>query len=448
MGVCPECVKKVPARILEADGKVFLEKHCLEHGVSRAMVSSGVEWFRRSMHYAKPGQAPLAKRESGFSGCPDSCGSCREHRQHTCMPVVEITNECDLACPVCLKSNSKPFRLDLEEFSRVLDALFRYEGSVDVINLSGGEPTRHPGLGDMLRMAADRGVLQSSVSTNGLTLAEDASLRRVFRETGAIAALQFDGFRPETYAVLRGRDLAGMKRELVRMLEEEGVRYSLVATVARGVNDGEIPALSDFLFESRALSLMLQPVAFTGRWAGEDPDRYRMTISDVVDAMAGSRHAKPADFNPLPCSHFSCFALSYYVADEAGRYVSLKEFLGEAKLLDVICNRTLPGLDPEGLQAMRERLMELWSAGDAGTTGGRALERMARVLSEMDAPGFDRRKALDLGVGNMKAVYIHQFMDRHTMDLGRLVKCCHPYVRPDGTLIPMCAENVFRAGRS
>jgi len=37
-------------------------------------------------------------------GCPYDCGLCPEHRQSTCCVVLEITNSCNLLCPVCFAS--------------------------------------------------------------------------------------------------------------------------------------------------------------------------------------------------------------------------------------------------------------------------------------------------------------------------------------------------------
>jgi uncharacterized radical SAM superfamily Fe-S cluster-containing enzyme len=56
---------------------------------------------------------------------------------------------------------------------------------------------------------------------------------------------------------------------------------------------------------------------------------------------------------------------------------------------------------------------------------------------------FNPQKALALGLESMKAIFIHNFMDKETFDFGRVIKCCNPYPQPDGRLIPMCVQNVF-----
>ncbi|MCB9497121.1 MAG: radical SAM protein [Fibrobacteria bacterium] len=443
-GLCGVCRERVPARTVERDGSIWLEKMCPRHGRTSVLTSTDPAWTAASLSYVKPRQRPRAVQVAEFKGCPDSCGMCPEHRQHTCLPVIEIDQACDLDCPVCLKGGQDLPRMDLDAFRGVLETLLEAEGSLPVVNLSGGEPTLHPLLPDFLRVCREMGVVQTTVSTNGLRLARDARLRQVFRESGALVALQFDGLDPSADVVLRGRPLVEHRTELLSLLESEGIPYSLVATVARGVNDHEIPRLVDLLFSSKALSLMLQPACFTGNAAGWDESR-RLTIPDVVRRLEESRHVSPGDFNPLPCSHHSCFALSYYLEAEAGAYRSLKAFLGEREYLELIANRTLPGLDSEGLALLKGRLYELWSAADTSDLDRRVMDRIRDILRRLPSIAGDPRALLDLGKDSMKAVFVHDFMDARTMDLTRLQKCCNPYARADGRLVPMCAQNVFFA---
>lgn len=443
LAICPICRKKVNASIIEDNHKIYLRKYCPTHGITRSLVCSDENWFRESMFYVKPGQRPPDHFVKDFKGCPQSCGLCPEHRQHTCLPVIEITSECDLNCPVCLKTPGEKYQMTRKEFEFILDQLISCERHLPVINLSGGEPALHPELIEFLNLAYHKNIMQSTVSTNGLRFLNDAQFRELFGKSGAIAALQFDGFASETHEFLRGRDLSGEKLQIIRILEEEGIKYSLVATIVRNVNDREIESIVDFFFESGALSLMFQPAAFTGRAASMAHDELRVTIPDIVKEIEKSRYVSKGDFNPLPCSHFSCFALAYYLILDKGKFMNLKDFLGREQFLDVIANRTLPGLDESGYGVIKEKIYEFWSAADFASTGKQVLDRIKNAIREMNKPDFSPRKAFSLGSQSMKAIFIHQFMDVHTFDFGRVIKCCNHYPQKDGRLIPMCALNVF-----
>ena len=442
-GLCSVCSKKVDARIIGAEGSIYLEKRCPEHGPTKALLSIDVEWYEESLNYIKPGQMPLARNVAEFTGCPDSCGYCPEHQQHVCLPVIEILSRCDMHCPICMKRFQEPFALTPEEFAGIIDNLLQAEGCVDVINISGGEPTLHPQFQELIEIALAKGITQISVSTNGLTLLQDAALRRFFREKGIIAALQFDGFKSSSYNFFRGRDLVEKKLELIRVFEAEGLLYSLVAAVAKGVNDGEIEAITDSFFRSHALTLMFQPLVFTGNAAVIDETQHRLTVADIVHHIERSAFVEKGDFNPLPCSHFSCFALSYYFTLEDGEIYSLKKFLGKEDFLQVIANKTLPGLDSEGYDIIKTRIYDLWSAADYSSSNEKVLERIKNILRHLSSQGLSRKEKLNLGIENMKAVFIHNFMDVQTMDFARLQKCCNPYPQKGDRLVPMCAQNVF-----
>lgn len=453
--LCPVCREKVQARIIQDNDSVYLEKFCPQHGRSRVLVSSDLQWYEASRNYVKPGQEPLKRNVDTFIGCPGSCGFCPQHQQHTCLPVIEITDRCNLNCPVCLKKFNQAFTLTPAEFEGIVRNLLATEGKVDVINISGGEPTLHPQLETLIQIALDNGVSQVSVSTNGLQLLKDKKLREVFKQTRTIAALQFDGFSPAASSFLRGTDLIAQKLELIKIFEAEGIHYSLVVTAARGINQQEIPGIADFFFQSRALTLMFQPIVFTGQAVnlGMEPvepktpadpmEQYRLTIPCIVRQLEQGRYVNRGDFNPLPCSHFSCFALSYYLQVKEGEFMSLKSFLGEENFLNICANKTLPGLDGEGFSIIQERLYEVWSAADSANLDESILKRIKSILTTLQGGNLTHRQKILLGAQHMKAIFIHHFMDLHTMDFARLVKCCNPYPRPGDRLIPMCSENVF-----
>jgi len=443
-GYCEACRALVTARIVGRDDAVWLETLCPVHGGHATRIGSP-DWHEASRHYVKPRQIPLRLGTDVFRGCPDSCGLCPQHRQHTCLPVVEITSRCDMACPVCLKPPGGDFGMTPDEFRLALDRLIECEGGVPLINFSGGEPTLHPDFPEFLRICKERGVMQTSVSTNGLGLHANPKLRALFQTTGTVASVQFDGFRPETWLTLRGRELSLMKRELLRMLEAEGVRYSLTATIAQGVNHDEVADIADFFFASQALSLMFQPMAITGAARSHFTDAQRLTVDDVVQELSRSRHIKEGDFNPLPCAHPTCFALSYYFQVDDGSFYSLKDFLGKETFLDVVANRTLPGLDREGHEAMRGRIYEFWSAADSVADNRQVLKRIKAILKELEGQNFSAKAAFDVGSTVLRSVFIHGFMDEDTFDLGRIMKCCNHYLRPDGRLVPMCVANVIQS---
>jgi hypothetical protein len=434
-----------------------MHKHCPEHGAQEARVYGDAEAYRRLARFERLACVPL-RFERAHRGCPDSCGLCPEHEQHVCLPILEITDHCDLACPICLVHNRGTFHRTRAEVARILDALLESEGQVDVLNLSGGEPTCHPGLREIVDECVGRKeILRVSVSTNGLALARDPDLLRFLAERNVIISLQFDGLSDEVYRALRGRPLLEAKRCLIEACGELNTALSLTATVARGVNDGAGPVIqfsplreaADLLFRyDHILSVMFQPAAYTGQAARLARPAQASTIPDVMAQLEGAGAATVSwdDFSPLPCSHPACFSLAFYLKCEAGRFLPIKRLVNADRYLDLIQNRALFGTDETSFRNVTDAVYDLWSGPAAlSPDSRRALAAVKRLLASITSgPGYEPGRAWAAAERSVKSIFIHQFMDRHTFDLSRARKCCQVYPQPDGTLIPACVYNCLK----
>ena len=108
------------------------------------LISSDADYYVRSLTYTKPGTCPLAFATTVEHGCPLDCGLCEDHLQHTCSPIFEINDKCDLTCPVCIVRNQQRYSISFEHFKQGVDQLIEKEGELPTLFLSGGEPTLHP----------------------------------------------------------------------------------------------------------------------------------------------------------------------------------------------------------------------------------------------------------------------------------------------------------------
>ncbi|MHC4249379.1 MAG: radical SAM protein [Planctomycetota bacterium] len=446
---CPTCGELVPARVEERRGCVHFRKLCAEHGESSALVWSDVESYLAHQRVVKPAWVPRAHAGDDASPCPDGCGSCSRHEQHLCMPIVEITSRCDMACPVCLvDAGGRGRDMSLDDFGAVLDRLIAAEGQIDVLNLSGGEPTIHPRFMDIVDAAVGRPeIVRVSVSTNGTRLLDDRALLRDLKARDVVVSLQFDGTSDDIYKALRGRPLADEKTRALEALADTDITTSLTMTAARGVNDGEFGAVLDVLFSRpNVVSLMVQPVSFAGRARSMDAGAMRMTIPDVLDALgrAGNAFVSADDFAPLPCSHPLCFALSYYLIHDSGEATALSRIAPVSTMLDTIANRTVFGLDAGEQERLRELVYELWSGPAAALPEGEAvLSTVRRLLRDLSCPcsRFDPRRTFTVAERHLKSIFIHAFQDGDTFDLARARRCCNGYPQPDGRIVPACVMN-------
>ncbi|MDP6110454.1 MAG: radical SAM protein [Planctomycetota bacterium] len=450
-GMCPHCRGLVDGTRIIRDGKVYMRKQCPVHGASEAIISGDAEWFLKSQTYIKPGSVPLKHSTELAMGCPQDCGLCPDHEQHSCLPIIEITNHCNLECPICIVQNRNNYNMTRVEFRDVIDGLIEKEGSLDTVNLSGGEPTMHPDFLEFLDIAKCPQIARISISTNGLKIAGSMDFCRELARRKVYVNLQLDALSNPELRVLRGGgDHEGLKRRALANLEKAGVRTTIVSTVAKGVNDGNIGECIKLLFENDfILSLMFQPAAYTGyggsHFAPHDPLDV-ITIPDIVRCCEEQTEGmlKKSDFYPLPCSHPSCFGLTYLLKTDTG-YIPFPRFIDFDNYMDAISNRGAIRPDESLEDAIGESIDCLWSGSGQVPDSNEILLTLKRLIRLMYPPDrvLELEERMHIGEGVVKTIFIHAFMDEHTFEVDRIRKCCTHYALPDGRLMPGCAYNMF-----
>ena len=270
--VCPECKRVIDAQVIIRDNKVYMRKRCPDHDWFEGIISSDAQMYVDSIKFNKPGSIPLEFSTKVHDGCPLDCGLCPEHKQHICLALIEVNTACNLNCPVCFANAGIGYSLTLEQVELMLDRFVETEGDPEVVQFSGGEPTIHPQLLDMVQAAKDRGIRQVMVNTNGVRIARDDRFLDGLAKLSPVIYFQFDGLRKETYLTLRGEDLLDLKLQALDRLQSAGLDAVLVAAVEKGVNVDEVGALVGFGLQHPAVrGVVLQPVTHVGRHIDFDP---------------------------------------------------------------------------------------------------------------------------------------------------------------------------------
>jgi hypothetical protein len=184
-----------------------MRKRCKTHGWFNSLISSDSEMYLNSLKYNKPGTMPLGFSTEVVDGCPKDCGLCPEHKQHTCLGLIEVNSHCNLDCPICFADAQPGFSLSMTQVERMLDRFVELEGEPEVVQFSGGEPTIHPEILPMLRMAFDKGIKVVMLNTNGIRIALDDKFLAELADIRPTVYLQFDGFEAQTHQAMRGKDL-------------------------------------------------------------------------------------------------------------------------------------------------------------------------------------------------------------------------------------------------
>jgi uncharacterized radical SAM superfamily Fe-S cluster-containing enzyme len=413
-----------------------LSRTCPDHGRFEAVVYGDAVRYAEIQRFNKPGESPQERQTEIADGCPHDCGICPAHAQHTCLGIIEVNSACNLDCPICFADSGTGhqdhgFSLSLEQIESMLDAFVRAEGEPEAVQISGGEPSIHPQILEILAAAKDRAIPLVMLNTNGIRLARDRGFAPELAELGVHIYLQFDGLEPAPQRAIRGKDLTEIKLRALERCTESGVSVSLAAAVERGINEHEIGAIVRFGVEHPAVTgVFVQPVTHSGRFRADSDPLQKLTNSDVIAAISSQlpEWFRADDFVPVPCCSPSCRSATFALYDGSD-LVPLPRLVDVDRYLDYVTNRAVPDVD------VRAALEGLWSAKAAGGSGpvAQRLEciacatAMPAELREIAARGF--------------MIVVQDFQDPYTLDIQKLRKCCVSEIVPDGRLIPFCAYN-------
>ena len=437
LSICSTCYRKVEGKIVFEDGKVLLLKACPLHGPERILIADDVDYYRRCREiFLKPPEMPNHFNTPVKWGCPYDCGLCTDHEQHSCLTLIEVTDFCNLRCPVCYAESGPDRRThrDLATIERMLDLVVRNERRPDVVQISGGEPTLHPDFFRILDMARERPIQHLMVNTNGSRIATDPEFakRLAGYMPGFELYLQFDSFEEHALRDLRAADLRSTRQAALARLNELGISTTLVVTLKRGLNDHECGRIIDYALQQPCVrGVVFQPVQAAGRFDGFDPSRDRLTLTEVRRRILEQTSVfRPEDLIPVPC-HPDSLAMAYALK-LGDRVVPLTGMVPPEVLIDGARNTIVFENDPN-LQA---HLFKTFSTNHSPQSAGATLRELLCCLPKVAAPGFSYE--------NVFRVLIMQFIDAQAFDVRSVKKTCVHIAHPDGKrLIPFDTYNLF-----
>jgi len=441
---CPVCLKIVNAQIIMRDNKLYFRKFCPAHGHSEVKIQGDAQWALEAMRIGKGGAFPKAIHGKVEKGCPDDCGICPDHQQHTCIPEIDITDFCNTSCPICFADSKNQYHVSIDAFTKMISHLKTFEESPEMIFLNGGEVTLHPELFKLIDIAKSMiPTLQFPVvQTNGIRIGEDEDFVKKLKDHGAVIYLSFDGFSPEVYLKIRNKDLHSVKMKALANLEKYSIPYILVPVLMKGVNEGEIDKLIQHMLKSRACSCVsIQPVFYTGR--GSDTKDVnlddRITTSDALDIIETQTKGflKKSDFFAIPCHHAFCGAATYILLNDKLESIPISRLVNVHDYLDLFKNRARVNADlfTVGLKPILE---DIWSCSTYVNVPKETIKNLIETINSLK--GQDQ---IEVEKRVVKQVSVHSFMDRHTYDVSRVQKCCIHYIMPNGQTIPFCNYNLF-----
>lgn len=318
--LCNECLQCIPFKVMKRDGKVYLEKVCSLHGKQETLLSTEEDYFVRARSQPLAQTNFIADTEVVL-GCPYDCGLCKSHEQDPCMIIIEALDECNLHCPTCI-AGSKPGAGRIRSCEDILSrvgTISRRTGLLDLIMISGGEPTIHPEIIQILQ-----GVKQHArhvmLITNGTRISEDEKFVQSLAEIrgGIEIYLQFDSLREEVLNELRGGNYREVRLQALEKLQRYDIPVTLVCVVKNGLNEDEVAEIvKDAICYPNVRGVTFQPIRASGRHTTFNHHHHSITLSEIrrrlIDNLALSEDA----LVPHPCNPEN-ICIGYFLRENGG----------------------------------------------------------------------------------------------------------------------------------
>lgn len=435
LSLCPECLKRIDAKIVFEDEKVYMLKRCPTHGNSKVLIADDIAYYKNIRNYNKPSETPYKFNTKTHYGCPYDCGLCPDHEQHSCLTIIEITDRCNLTCPTCYAGSSPSFgrHRTFEEVKKMLDTIVENEKEPDVVQLSGGEPTLHPQFFEILDYAKSLPIKHLMVNTNGIEIAKNFEFAQRLKSYAPDFEiyLQFDSFKEDALVSLRGAELGKIRLKALENLNKLNLSTTLVVTLQKGLNDDEMGEIINFALEQKCVrGVTFQPTQIAGRLTNFNEDTDRITLTEVRrKILEQSEIFTPDDLIPVPCNPDAL--VMGYVLKLAGNNIPLTRYINPTDLLDNSKNTIVYEQD----EALHQKMFEIFSTGTSTDQAASKLHSLLCCLPFVEAP--------TLGYDNLFRIIIMQFIDAHNFDVRAIKKSCVHIVNKDYKIIPFETMNLF-----
>jgi len=393
-----------------------VKKNCDTHGDFETIIwrdKVDMESWRGGTGELRPGEN---------ANCPDGCAGCMEHIQGVCCVLLEVTGKCNLKCEYCFAGELE-HEPDIDELKRAVEIIMSAEDK-PLLQFSGGEPSLRDDLPELISHAREMGCEYTQLNSNGLRLANDEAYVEALARAGlSFVFMQFDGVCDRVYEALRGRPLFAEKLRAIEMCDKYNLGVTLVPTIVRGVNDGQIGDIIKFgaSLSPAVRGIHFQPVAYLGRYPGKPENNDRVTLDELLSSVCEQTDIDITNFSPSRCDHPFCGFHGSFISECRGlRPLLTGEKRDRSGITAARDNRNYVGQrwrrDPEAERCCRGQ--------DEGTNS------LDGFLGAVKTRGF--------------TITAMAFQDAMNLDIERLRRCSLR-VYDEGILRPFCAKYLSRA---
>jgi len=464
--LCPICLKQIKAKIIEKNGKIWLEKECKKHGKFEEIYYEDAKMYYKFRKFATRDRSIKTAFVKSKGNCPYDCGLCNQHKSFTALANIVVTNRCDLRCFYCFyyaREGKKIYEPSLEQIREMLLTL-KKERPIEptAVQLTGGEPLLREDILDIIKLCKEMGFQHVQLNTNGIRLAFNKNLVKKVKEYGCNTLyLSFDGVSKETNPKNHWE-----VPFLLKNCREAGLKsIVLVPTLIRGMNSQEIGEIINFALNNLDVvrGVNFQPISFVGRASKRERERQRITIPGAIEEIERQTNGAigKEDFYPVPfvtplsdfasllsgkekykfTTHFACGAATYVFLDrKRGKVIPITRFVDVEGLMEYIKEK-----NAEMKKGKSKRLTALKVLLNINKFIDKEKKPKDLNLSAIFKSILIKRNYKALSKFHYQSLFIGMmhFMDAYNYDIERVQRCCIHYLTPSpkAPIVPFCSFN-------
>lgn len=357
--------------------------------------------------------------------------------QRPTMAMIEITNRCNMSCPVCFAdSGAAASDINLEAVNSRINKLKSIAGAIP-LQISGGEPTLHPHLPEIIEYAISSGFRNIELITNGIRISREPDYLPLLKNAGLTAVyLQFDGLKKETHLALRGQNMIEVREKSVRAIRKAQLCCTLAIPVARGINDREIGDIIGYGIENidtvRAINFQ-SAARFAGRYKLESSTS-GYSLKELITLIERESGIPPGGFltDVLGHSHCNAISLVYVIGDHLE---PLFNHLSRDKLMAFLGNDK------------KSKILDLFMGKERFCRKYLVNPKSWQILIEAAAIFGSSPNLKSILQSRHLLLFAKSFMEKETLDVNRIDQCCYGIATEEGVYSFCSYNNLHRFKR-
>jgi len=466
--VCPACyqegkIRKIDAKIIEENGKVYIWKKCDKHGEFKDIYFSDSKLYKKWIKYKVTGTDSPDVKTKVF----DEPALYDVHKSQSVLTNLLVTNRCNLRCSYCFMNAGASGRVYEPTLDQLRDLMIQARNERPMgskaLQITGGEPTIRDDLLDIIKIAKEVGYSHVQVNTNGLKLADSVEFCKQLKDAKVNTVyMSFDGVTKETNPWI------DKNKQAIENLRKANLKVVLVPVLIGDKNLKEAGKIVQFAIDNMDIvrGLNFQPISFCGRVTkikDEKRDKQRVDYVMMMEAIEKEFDGRISrdDFYPVPfvypvsrliemikgetqvefTAHPGCGGATYVFIDDDGKPLPVTRFI-----------------DVEGLLKFIDEESKIKGPLKKVRVASAFLKNINKFVDKEKAPhDFNLVKLVkDAAIGgsydslrgfHYKSLFLGSmwFQDAFNLNVERLERCVIHYTTLEG-IVPFCAYNGLGIG--